>query len=321
MNTSGIKRKPGVWVRSGVAFAFLFTGMVAAQAGKVQVTAEQDASEITVITPPQKRTPSTKPPARALPALLAHVAVYDFELARAAQRTGMTAGSGRIVTDIDGSSCTKWTSRTRMVIEMTFRRRGSRLTDARDRAEEAPDGSAMTYESVRFVNGAKVEDIRLQARRDAAAGAVHLEFERPDRNTFDLPGDTLFPIQATRYLLKAARAGKRYLVYRTYEGFADGRARKVVAIIGPPMRQDPSLAGVPGLPESGNLPAWPVSLAYYADRAGQGVGLPRYQVNFRLHANGVISEVVLDYGEYALKGRLVEVRPHMRNSACQATDP
>ena len=317
MHTSGIKRTAVITFGAGVIAAHLLSVAAAAPAGKIQ--AGQDDGAVTVIRPPKKPAPSTAPEAESLPGLLPHLAVYDFSLARAAHRTGMTAGNGRIVFDIQGSPCTKWTSRTRMVIEMTFRRRGSRLTDARDRTEETADGSRMTYESRRFVNGAKVEDIRLKAERDPESGTVRLNFERPDTNTFELPGDTLFPIQATRHLLKAAQAGRRYLTYRVYEGFADGRARKVVAVIGPPMRQDPSVQGVPGLPETGNLPAWPVSLAYYEDKAGRDVGVPRYQVSFRLHANGVLSEILLDYGDYALKGTLVEVRPYPqeKETACK----
>ena len=233
-------------------------------------------------------------------------AVYDLELLRASQKTGINAAEGRIVMEIRGNACSGWTSQTRMVVAMHFRRRGTRLTDSRDTAWESANGNVFRYAAVRYVNGIKSEDYRLTALRTTPKGPVKLRFSKPRRDPRTLPPGTLFPMQATARLIAAGREGRHRLAFPIYEGYEDGEAREVVAAISSPLTkpsQDPGTKALAG------LASWHVSLAYYRPRMRRGFGLPEYEVIFRLFENGAVSDVVLDYGDYALKGTLVRYTP------------
>ena len=56
------------------------------------------------------------------------------------------------------------------------------------------------------------------------------------------------------------------------------------------------------------LTSWPISLAYYP--LGRGApeegseGLPEFEIGFRLFENGIAGDVLLDYRDFALGGRL-----------------
>jgi hypothetical protein len=240
------------------------------------------------------------------PEMASYRAVYDLELLRAGQKTGISAAEGRFVMEVRGSACAGWSTETRMVVEMHFRRRGSRLNDFRDTSWEAADGSTFRYAARRYVNGMKSGDHALQATREAPNTPVIIRFTRPRRPQATLPPGTLFPMQFTARLVAAAREGRRRLSVSLYEGNEDAREREVVAIIGPPHARP---SAEPGTAALSGLVSWPVSLAYYKPSSRRDFGLPEHEVSFRLYENGVVSDVILGYRDHALKGTLVRYEP------------
>ena len=244
--------------------------------------------------------------------LAEQLAVYDLELVRATHRSGIVQARGRIAVSMSGGGCAGWTSEMRMVTEYVFRRRKARLIDSRNTSWEAADGGAYRFVSARFDNGVKVKDLKLTARR-GADGAVTVRFSRPAGRESRLPAGTLFPVQATRRLILAARAGRRHLGFFTFEGFEDGRARFVSALIGAADGQ-----GTPAAGALAGVASWPVALAYYPQGAGGGAQMPEYEISFRLYDNGVLDDLRLSYGDYALKGRLAKLRLGRREEACAA---
>ena len=51
------------------------------------------------------------------------------------------------------------------------------------------------------------------------------------------------------------------------------------------------------------LPSWPVSISYYPIE-GNGDDEPVYQASFTMLENGISTDLVLDFGTYALAGKL-----------------
>lgn len=78
----------------------------------------------------------------------------------------------------------------------------------------------------------------------------------------------------------------------------------------------PTTAGrkqIPTRPEAvaaiGELPFWPVTISYFEEESDKnGEGLPIYQLSFLLYPNGVNRRLVLDYGSFALNGRLTDLQ-------------
>ena len=238
--------------------------------------------------------------------LAPYVAVYDLRLLRARRASGIVSANGRIVSTLEGG-CEGWGSQTRMVVDYVFRRRGEKLSDSRNTSWEAADGSAFRYTASRRVNGVVESETRLTASRGGtdARAAVKVRFALPRRKVTELPEGTLFPQQATKALIKAALAGKQHFRYMGYEGFENGRARLVTAVIGAPDNR-------PKPEKLKSLRAWPVALAYYpAMKNGlmsqASFGLPEYEMSFRLFENGVIDRVTLRFTNFTLTGRLARL--------------
>jgi hypothetical protein len=52
--------------------------------------------------------------------------------------------------------------------------------------------------------------------------------------------------------------------------------------------------------------SWPVTVAYFDDEENDE-GLPVYRVNFKLYRNGVTRDLNMDYGDFSMKGTLVNL--------------
>jgi hypothetical protein len=66
-------------------------------------------------------------------------------------------------------------------------------------------------------------------------------------------------------------------------------------------------------PLRGGVRHWPVSVGYFEPTKkvedGLGEELPSYQMSFTLYENGVTSDLIMDYGDYALSGSLQKIEP------------
>ena len=55
----------------------------------------------------------------------------------------------------------------------------------------------------------------------------------------------------------------------------------------------------------GGVSAWPVNISYYDVAQGeQGEGTPNHEVDFEMYENGVVGDMVIDYGDYSLNAVL-----------------
>jgi len=93
--------------------------------------------------------------------------------------------------------------------------------------------------------------------------------------------------------------------YSVFDGARLDGAFQVNAVIG---RMRPN-AGPPVRGDVGLLrqPSWSVRLAFFA-AGDQGSANPEYELTLDLLANGVARSMVLDYGDFAVDARLVQLQ-------------
>jgi hypothetical protein len=104
--------------------------------------------------------------------------------------------------------------------------------------------------------------------------------------------------------MDAALRGESRTVATVYEGSEDEKSMRAISFIG-------TKKPVTGLPqaEAGALSqatAWPVTVSYYAEDARDDEQ-PLYQASFLMLDNGISTNLVLDYGNYALSGKLTKL--------------
>ena len=111
-------------------------------------------------------------------------------------------------------------------------------------------------------------------------------------------------------------ADQRQLVAGLYDGSEKGeKIYHTSAWIGRRRQSDATAEGVPGLAK---LASWPVSIAYYEPASIQRDSLPSYELSFRIYENGVSTDMVIDYGEFSVRGELKELTYSAR-SECNAS--
>ena len=236
---------------------------------------------------------------------VAHRAVYEIGLAHAREGSGVASAEGRMVFELTGSACAGYTMRQRMVVNITDSDGSPGVLDFRVSTYETGVGDLYRFDSRTIMNDEVLETLGGVATRKGSG--VEVALATPKDSKVALAGDTLFPTQHLRAILSAARADKRFLAADIYEGGGEGEtADASAAMIGRPL--GPS---ADGLLRTG-VTRWPVSVGYFNDREkpeGFGEELPAYQVSFTLYENGVTNDLVMDYGDYALSGRLKTLEP------------
>ena len=119
----------------------------------------------------------------------------------------------------------------------------------------------------------------------------------PAGEEIPLPADTLFPTAHLERLIDTAAAGAKVASATVFDGADVGSEalNLITAAIGEPI----------DAPEGGAR-AWPMALAYHPATPGEG-GAPLFELSFALSEVGVMRDVVLDYGAFALEGTLTRL--------------
>ncbi len=245
------------------------------------------------------------------PGLQAHLAVYDLTLAHAEDRSGITSAAGRMVVDLKGGPCEGWTLDFRLVVQYGLNSGGSRLLDSRSSSWEAGNGHELRYTRQQYVDNTLQSRTLLTALTGAPGKPGSVAMRKPKELTAPLPPDVLFPVQHQLALDRAARAGKTRFRAVIFDGGDHANVYDAIAFIGAELPKGDHAAGVDGSGAAAlaGLRAWPVSVSYYKHDGGADE-TPSYQVSFILFDNGVSGDIKLDYGDFALAGKLTHVDFH-----------
>jgi len=246
--------------------------------------------------------------------LTPHRAVYDLGLAKSGGSRSMEDARGRIAFEFTGDACEGYALNYRQVTVLQSGETGARTSDLRTATFESGDGSSLRFKTDPQTDGSARDAVEGDA--EIRIGRLTVRLQQPERDTFSVPGEAMFPTAHMNRLILGARSGETTLTVRVFDGSDDGRkVYDTLAVIGrriapgqgmdvePAARQDALL----------RLPRWPVTLSYFAP--GDGERTPIYTISFELYENGISRALRLDYGEFALKGDLqhLELR---QESAC-----
>jgi hypothetical protein len=236
--------------------------------------------------------------------------------------SGITGIDGRMVFEFSGSECDGYTLNMRMVTQMTDTQGQTNLTDLRSSTWEQGNGQKFRFQSAQYLND-KLGDVTMgRAVRATPDKAVQVKLSQPSPAELNLSGQVLFPTQHSFALIDAAQEGQRMFQAQIYDGSEKGqRVYDTTAFIGKPVApgtDDQKLeapAKDKGLAE---LVSWPVSIGYFAAKGGDLT--PSYQIDFRLYANGVSRELLIDYGDFSVHGTLTSLE-YLKAEECRTVPP
>jgi EipB-like len=248
--------------------------------------------------------------------LAPHRAVYQMTLDDARSASGITGIDGRMVFEFSGSECDGYTLNMRMVTQMTDTQGQTNLTDLRSSTWEQANGQKFRFQSAQYLND-KLGDVTMgRAVRAAPDTAVQVKLSQPIPAELNLSGQVLFPTQHSFALIDAAREGQRMFQAQIYDGSEKGqRVYDTTAFIGKPVAPGSDQKLEAPAKENGlaELVSWPVSIGYFESKGGDLT--PSYQIDFRLYANGVSRELLIDYGDFSVHGTLTSLE-YLKAEAC-----
>ncbi len=235
--------------------------------------------------------------------LTAHRAIYDLVLDPERPGTQVDKARGRIAFQLTGSLCEGYTILLRQVTSLDTGEGQVTVSDLRSESWENAASTNYRFKTQNFVNRQIREDVSgtvVKQKNNALAVRV----SKPKAASFVLPGRIYLPTEHTRAMLAAAERGEKLLSANIYDGSPDGRKiYETLTVIGaavtPADTEQPLSRALKGLKR------YPVVTSYF--EAGKADRVPAYTLAFDLYENGVSSALRLNYGNFALKGKLQSV--------------
>ncbi|MDF2114714.1 cell envelope integrity EipB family protein [Roseiarcaceae bacterium H3SJ34-1] len=236
--------------------------------------------------------------------LAAHRAVYDLSFLRGTGSAAPVSAQGRIVYEFTGSACKGYQVSFRQLTEITPSEGEPRLTDTRSLTFESGDGKTLHYRIENLVGGQVASTNEGEATR-SGDGSLSIDISKPMPKKSDNDVDAIFPTAQMIRSIAAARDGESTVEMKIYDGSDGGdKIYQTLNIIGHGTKDalnDPTKT----TPAMKDMSRWRVTVSYF-DMAKSDSN-PAYTLSFNMWENGVSSDLVLDYGDFALKGTMTKL--------------
>ena len=244
-------------------------------------------------------------PASAAVTFTPHRAVYELSLEKSRGSGPISRAQGKLEFEW-ADICTGWTVSQKTLVQLVSE--DGRVIDFgwTLNSLESKDGTYYRFFIRRLNAGTETEIQRGEARLDGPGLGGIATYSEPATREITLPKGTMFPSAHSLLLMNAAENDEFPLWRKVFDGSGD----------------DGGLYGISAA-FTGALPAgstvqlespllegqksWRVQLAYFG--ADENVSLPEHEQLFRIYANGVVDEMLLDYGDFILRADLTTLEP------------
>ena len=275
------------------------------------------AMRLAVLTASLAGSALTVPAEAATRVLAPHRAVYDLALSNASDRSGITGLSGRMVYEFNGSACEGYTVTFRFVTRIDTRE-VSRTTDQQTTTFEEGDGKLFSFVTKSFVDQNLDKEVRGTAAIDGKGLVVDITKPEPEKIDLAL---TQFPTQHLIELIGKAEQGETFYETSLFDGSEDAdEVMTTTVVVGKAAQATASDPELPALAKLSTDRYWPVDIAYFGkpdEDTAPGEELPQYRISFKLHENGLTRDLVMDYGDFAMTGKLVDLPLFEPAKPCQ----
>ena len=249
--------------------------------------------------------------------IVSHRAVYDLQLLRTTQGANVGAVSGRMAYEVSGSECDGWTVSFRLVDRFDYTEGTSRLFDTQSSSWETGDGKEMNYSEREFVDNKQESEKRLSVARTEKNGEGEVRISLPNEKKLSITAETIFPMRHQLRLMDAAEKGETRDVSLVYDGSDGEKTMRAITTIGKKINAGESKGDKDNAQAAPllKIPSWPVTIGYYSAEE-PNAETPLYQINFDMYENGVSTGIVMDYGNFALSGKLAHLE-FLKAETCQ----
>jgi hypothetical protein len=232
-----------------------------------------------------------------------HHAVYELSL-KSGGHGDVSDVTGTIVFDWE-DACDGWAVSYRMNMNFLYQTGTEIEFGANIASWESKDGRRYRFFVKRLQGEQVTEEFRGDAELSAAGGPGQARYSLPEEKTIDLPAGTLFPTAHSMRVLEMMAHGDRFFWTNFFDG-SDGNGVLGVNAIVTDRKNSDSAAGK----------AWPllagtannnVRMAFF--KPTDESELPESEQELLMFDNGITSELIFDYGEFSVLGKLKELKP------------
>jgi hypothetical protein len=237
--------------------------------------------------------------------LVSHKALYGLSIAKLDARNYRNGIAGGLSLEFL-NACDGYVLNQRFLIE-TNTEDGTLINDMVLNSWESLDGQRFRFKMKDEVNGDLEQELAGEGTLKGRGESGLVRFTQPEDTDLALPAGTAFPTEHTMRLIQMARTGGNWLHAAVFDGASAEGYSEVGGFIGgelPVEKGDtPLLAPLKG------QRSWRVRLAYFTSDKTQDT--PDYEIAYRLFENGVVDDIVFDYGDYAIRATLkfLELKP------------
>lgn len=236
--------------------------------------------------------------------LASHRAAYRLSLSTARDAGNIASANGAMAYEVL-DACDGWTTRQRF--SLTIRDGdGTEIETASDYSTfESRDGRRLRFTLTQMTQGAVTSRIAGEAELQADGTGI-VRYTEPEAKEERLPPGTMLPNRHTIVSLNAARGGQRLLVGPLFDGTsADGAQDTTTVMSG--WEAPREVAEFPSLSPLGSVR---MRIAFFdreAQQQGGGATVPSYEVSLRYWENGIADQLVMDFREFVVEGRMVKL--------------
>jgi hypothetical protein len=231
-----------------------------------------------------------------------HRALYSMTLGATKPNSGVVGARGTMVYQW-GETCDGWTVEQRYKLLMQYSDAPSVEISSNYVTWESKDGLRYRFNQRKLRDGEVEQEIRGEAQLEGPGKGGTAEFSKPDQREMALAPGVIFPTQHTVELIEAARKGEQFFSRNVFDGSSEENAVQITAVIGKGEKgAEPAAGGTSPLHER---PSWRVRLAFFPSESKSDQ--PDYELGMRLLDNGVSRDMLLDYGDFAIKAKLDEI--------------
>ncbi len=237
-----------------------------------------------------------------------HKALYSMSLSEIHAGSPITELLGEMFFKWE-DTCDAWSTDHRFTIDYFYTDRPSISVTSHFVAWEDKTGNRIQFVSEGYTDGVLDEKTRGEARRlDDGTGDVN--YQEPQGMTFELGKNFFFPAQHTVATIHNALEGKNFFNAVMFDGTDQEGPSEVNVFIEQPAMQNFPVARYTDNPAVDTdllkTPSWNTRLAFYPQQGeGSDLSTPAYEMMVRLHQNGVVSDIVIEYDSFSVRQSLV----------------
>lgn len=226
-------------------------------------------------------------------------AVYDLRLGRTDPGGSVVDMNGRYAVEF-GDACEAFTTSQRLVSRLTNADGDSSVSDYQTTTVEQRDGLRYRFTVRQEADNQPAVELVGNARLKGKGKGGNVNISRPAEEELELPAGAVFPTEHAARLIATGISGKTNLTVPLYDASTDDGLYDVSAFVGKTQPIEKAANGLRA--KLKGLRSWPVRLAYFP--WGAKSEKPIYEVGFRLYENGVSDDIVIDYGDFAVKAEM-----------------